>query len=82
MMFGDVVAQVFSAGVPMDVQVLVADLVDDPKVAHFHGAGPLAFDCVVGDTDGGGVITVYGRGGLGMSHFFQDKSDYFDLLGI
>ena len=70
MVFGDVVAKVFGTWVPKDTHVFVGDLVDDPKIAHFHGAGSLAFDSVIGDANGGGVVTVNGRGRLGMAHFF------------
>jgi hypothetical protein len=46
MVFGDVVPQVFGAGVPKNAYMFVRDWIDDPKVAHLHGAGPLAFDGV------------------------------------
>jgi hypothetical protein len=72
MMSGDVVAKVLGAGVPADAHVFVEDLVNYPKVTHFHGAGPLAFYGVVGDSDGGGVVTMDWRRRLGMSHLVED----------
>ncbi len=70
MVFCDVVTKVFGSGVPDNTCMFVADLVHDPKVAHFHRAGSLSFDCIVGDANGCGVIAVAWRGTLGMAHLF------------
>jgi hypothetical protein len=82
MMLGWIVAKVFGTWVPCDIDVFVADLVRDPKVAHFHGAGPLAFHGVIGNANGGFVVAVDGCGGLGVPHFFQDESEDLDFLRI
>jgi hypothetical protein len=62
--------------------VLVADLVDNPKVAHLHGVGPLALDSVVRYANSGGVVTMDRGGRLGMPHFFKDKAEYLDFLRV
>ena len=49
---------------------------------HFHSAGALAFDGVVDNADGGGVVNMYGRWGLGMSQLFQRQSEDFCFLCI
>jgi hypothetical protein len=82
MVLGDVVAEVLCSGVPVNANVLIADLIDDPKVAHFHRAGSLTFYGVVGDSDGSGVVAMYGRGRLGMAHFFENEADDFDFLSV
>jgi hypothetical protein len=63
MVFGWIVAKVLSTWVPRDINILVADLVDDPKVAYFHGLGPLAFYGVIGNADGALLSQWMGVGG-------------------
>ena len=82
MVLGDIVAKVFGTWVPGDVNILVAGLIRDPEVAHFHGGGSLAFYSIIGYTDSGVVVTVNGGRWLGMAHFFEDESEDFDFLGI
>jgi len=60
MVFGVVISHVFLSGVPLDVELLAGYLVGDPKIAHFHGVGALAFDCIVGIAHSGGVVTMNG----------------------
>ena len=72
--FGDVVAKVFHSRVPLYAHMLVRYLVHDPKVAHFHGTGPLAFDCAVGYTDHCGVVAVDWGRRLRVAHLVQDKA--------
>jgi hypothetical protein len=60
--FGVVISQVFLSRVPSDVELVSGDLVGNPKVAHLHGAGTLALDCVVGNASSGGIVTMdWGR---------------------
>ncbi len=61
MVLGDIVTKVFSSRVPRYINVFVASLVRDPKIAHFHRAGALAFYSVIGDAAGCVVVTVNGR---------------------
>jgi hypothetical protein len=82
MVVGDIVAKVFSPRVPQDINILVAGLVRDPKVAHFHRAGLLAFYSVVGNASHGVIVAVNGRRRLGMAHLFKDEAKNFDFLGI
>lgn len=48
--FGVVIGQVFETGVPIDLEVVLFNLILDPKVAHGHGLGPFEFDSLVGIT--------------------------------
>ena len=66
-MFREVVCKVLLPGVPCDVEIANVDLVCYPKECHFHCTRPLTFDSVVGDGDGGFIVTMYGCGWLGMS---------------
>ena len=65
MMFGDIVTKVFGLGMPLDIYVLILCLFSNPEVSHFHGTGSLSFDCIVGDADSCGIITMYRCGGHG-----------------
>jgi hypothetical protein len=82
MVLGGIDAKVLGTRVPRDINIFIADLVRDPKVAHLHRAGPLAFDSVIGNADGSFVVTVNGRGRLGVPHFFKDEAEDLDLLRI
>ena len=44
--------------------------IQEPEIAHLHGTGALAFDGVVDDADGGGVVDVYRSRRLRMAQFF------------
>ena len=81
-MFGDVVPQIFRAGVPMDLDVLVTDLIRDPKVAHFHCARALALDCVIGNANGSAVVAMDGCGRLGVTHFFKGDAQNLGVFGV
>ena len=82
MMLGDIVAEVFNARLPLDVNLCVFDLVHDPKVAHFHCTGALALDRVIDDAHRCGIVTVDGSRWLRMPHLMQDDSDDFGFLHI
>lgn len=73
--FGVVVSVVVGAGLPIDVVMALLDAVADPVVAHVNCTGTLLPDGVVGDADGGGVVGLYGCGGLWVAHFFKDCAD-------
>ena len=73
-MLGVVVTHVFQSGVPMDTELFGGNLVCNPEVSHFHGSGALAFNSVVGNAGGGGVVAVYGSGWLGVAKFMEDES--------
>ncbi len=82
MVLGDVITKVFGSGVPVNTCMFVADLIDDPKIAHFHRAGSLPFNSIVCDADCCGVIAMDWRGRLGMAHLFEDEADDFDFLDV
>ena len=74
MVLGVVISKVFEAGVPFDVELFACNLVGNPKIAHFHGSGALAFYGVVRDAGGGRIIAVYGRWWLWVTEFLQDEA--------
>jgi hypothetical protein len=82
MVFGDIVTEVFGPWMPGDINILVADLVRDPKVSHFHCPRPLHFDGGIGDADCGVIVTVYWGRWLRVSHFFQRDAEDFDFFDV
>eukprot|EP00980_Cylindrotheca_fusiformis_P000015 scaffold5_cov98-Cylindrotheca_fusiformis.AAC.2 len=72
MVLGEVIGKVGAAGFPKHVELSLGDAVADPVVAHVDVASLVLFDGVVGDTRGGGVVSLDGRGWLRMVHV--DKS--------
>eukprot|EP00980_Cylindrotheca_fusiformis_P017524 scaffold5497_cov135-Cylindrotheca_fusiformis.AAC.3 len=64
----EVIGKVGAAGFPEDVELSLGDAVADPVVSHVDVASLVLFDGVVGDTRGGGVVSLDGRGGLRMVH--------------
>ncbi len=62
-----VVGMVFLTGVPFYREFILCHFVPYPKIPHFHRAQSLAFDSVVRDAYGGGIIAVYWCTRLGMA---------------
>jgi hypothetical protein len=62
-----IVGQGFLTGVPFYCEFFLCHFVSYPKIPHFHRAQLLAFDGVVCDAYGGGVIAVYWCTQLGMA---------------
>jgi hypothetical protein len=77
-----IVGQVFLTGVPFFCEFFLCYFVSYPKIPHFHLARSLAFDSVVRDAYGGGVIAVYWCTWLGMAKFFEGESKNYSLFAI
>jgi hypothetical protein len=73
MMFGGIVAQVLLARSIVESEELLGFIIKEPKVAHFHSLGMLAFDGVVHNADSCGVVNVNGNGWLRVTKLFEDK---------
>jgi hypothetical protein len=67
MTFRRVVGWVFVSRMSSDIKFTILDLVADVKIAQFHRARALPFDCAIGNDGGGGVVTVNWCGWLGVS---------------
>jgi hypothetical protein len=65
-----------------DVKFPLCHSISNPEELHFHGPGPLPFHGVVGDANCGGIIAIYGCGGLRVAHFFKCKSKNSGLFAI
>ncbi len=53
MMLCEVVGEVLSAGLPVDDELVLLDLIANPVEAHVHGAGFALRETVIGDAGGG-----------------------------
>ena len=62
----EVIGQVFLSRVPPEIKKHTLTLVSDPEKTHFHAAGSLFLDSVIGNARGCLVVAVNGRGGLFM----------------
>ncbi len=54
-----IVAQVFLTGLIIKFEVFLCFAIQQPEVLHLHCTGTLAFDRVIDDANGGGVVDVY-----------------------
>jgi hypothetical protein len=52
-MLGEVVAKVFSAGLPVDDELVLLDSIENPVEAHVHCAGFALLEGVVCDSGSG-----------------------------
>ena len=52
----------------------------EPPEAHVHGFEHLVHHGFVGDTNGGGVVALNGRGGLRPAHFHESVSKWYQAL--
>ena len=49
--------------------------------AHIHGFDITGDGCVVGESSSGGVFLLYGRLGLGITHYNEGLAEWHHLLG-
>lgn len=81
-MFGEVVGEIGGAGLPMDMELVLADAVADPVKAHVNGFGSTLFDGVVEDASGARVVNLDRRGGLWPAEFSERGADGTSILGV
>jgi len=79
---GKVVSFVCGTRPPEDVILALPYTVPDPIKTHVDGLGPFLFDVVIGNARGCGIVSLYGRGGLGMPEFLQGDAQRASMLGI
>ena len=82
MVFGEVVAEVVFAGLPMDSKLALADAIADPVEAHVDGLGAALFDGVIEDARGTGIVDLDGCDRLWPAHFAEHRADGTCFLGI
>ena len=80
--FREVIGQVFLSRVPPEIKKHTLTLVRDPEKTHFHAAGSLFLDCVIGNARGRLVVAVNGRGGLLVSELLQNQSDDLAFFAV
>ncbi len=57
-MFGVVIGPVFGSSIPVISKLVLRCTASKPPEAHIHHFGPAGDNCFVGNTDGGGVISL------------------------
>jgi hypothetical protein len=82
MVFRWIVAQVFLTGLIIKFEVFLCFAIQQPEVSHLHCTGTLAFDCVIDDANGSGVVNVNGCQWLWMAKFKEGKSRDLGFLSI
>jgi hypothetical protein len=55
-----IVAQVFLTRLIIKFELFLCLAIQQPEVLHLHCTGTLAFDCVIDDANGSGVVDVNG----------------------
>jgi hypothetical protein len=81
-MLGEEVTEVFTAGFPVDEEMVLTDAVADPIEAHFHGAGSALADGRIDDAIGSGIVGLDGRRWLGVAHFNESGTGNFGCLAV
>ena len=82
MMLGMVICQVGGPGTPIYDELFLPGSALHPIEAHVDCFGALLLHRVVGETNGGGVVHLDGRGRLWMAHFGECSADGNGLLGV
>ncbi len=67
MMLGKIVGPVGVAWLPKDMKVTLPFAVTEPIEVHVNGFGTFLFDSVIYDSTGCVVVSLQGRGGLGVT---------------
>ena len=66
-MLGEVVADVFTSGLPVDQEMALFDTVSNPVEYHVYCLGTLLLDCVIRNSGSTLVVCLNGCRGLGMT---------------
>jgi hypothetical protein len=69
-----IVAQLFLTRLIIKFEVFLCFAIQQPEVPHLHCTGTLAFDCVIDDANGSGVVDVNGWRWLWMAKLQEGKS--------
>jgi hypothetical protein len=67
MVLDEVVAKILSSRLPVHNELVLLDAIADPVEPYVHGVGLALFECVVGNTKSGGVVSFDGGGWLGVT---------------
>jgi hypothetical protein len=73
-MFAEIVSAIGCAGFPKYVELFLADAVADPIETHVNGLGVFLLDGIVGQSSGGGVVSLEWRGRLLVSEFLESHA--------
>jgi hypothetical protein len=60
----------------------LGDFIAHPKISHFHRARTLAFDGVVRDTNGCGIVAMDRGSRLWVTQFFEREAEDHALFAI
>jgi hypothetical protein len=81
-MLGEVVTEVFTAGFPVDEEMVLTDAVADPIEVHIHGAGSALADGRIDYAIGSGIVGLDGRRWLGVAHLIESGTENFGCLAV
>ncbi len=76
-MLSEVVHKISFSPLPMSSEMILHNLIYNPKVLHFHGSRVLFLDSVICESSGSGIIARNWWGWLGVAHFVKNS-----LFGI
>ncbi len=83
MVFALIIGKIFLSRVPVtNIVGILCYLVTNPKISHFHRLRTLAFDSVVRDTDGRGVVAMDRGFWLGVPQFLKCEAEDHALFAI
>ncbi len=77
-----IVAQVVLTGLIIKFEVFLCFAIQQPEVPHLHCTGILAFDHVIDNANGSGVVNVNGCRWLWMAKFQEGKLQDLGFLRI
>ena len=82
MVFGEIVGEIGFSGCPENLEVSLFDAIAYPVETHVDGPGALLVDGIVGDSAGGRVVGLNGRGVLWISHFVERGAKDFAFIRV
>ena len=81
MMLCTVVGEVLVSWCPVVAKVVLGVAASEPPEAHVHIFEHLVHHGLVGESSGGGVVALKGRGGLIPSHLHESVSEGYHGFG-
>jgi hypothetical protein len=75
MMIHMTVSKVYRAGLSVDEELALPDMILDPIKMHIHGFGSFLFDHVIGESCGSGIIGLHWCWWLRMANFIEGDAE-------
>ena len=79
---GELICNILRSCTPINNEVFLVELILYPIESHIHCLGFSLLYSSIGDSGGVGIVGLYGRGRLRVSHFSECDAEHGAVLGV